>query len=63
MIHRALGDTAHRLSIRAPILTMPGLLKFSLSLGFFLYHRDDLGTGLHQFGLKHHTPAAWKVLL
>ena len=63
MIHRALDDTAHRLSIRASILATPGLIKLSLDLGFFLYHRDNLGTGLHQFGLKQHTPASWKVLL
>ena len=63
MIHRVLDDTAHRLSIRAHILATPGLLKLSLALGFCLYHRYDLGTGLYQFGLKQHTPAAWMVLL
>ena len=41
---------------------MPGMLKLTLALGFHLYHCDDLGTGLHKFGLSQHTSAAQEVL-
>ena len=39
-----------------------GLLKLTLSLGFCLDHRDNLGTGIHQFWIGQHTSAARKVL-
>ena len=41
---------------------MPGLLKPTLALGFRPEHHDELGTGLHQFGIGQHNSAAWKVL-
>ena len=61
-LQRALDYTSHRLSIHAHIVPMPGLLKITLALGFCLDHQDDLGMGLHQFGLSQHTSAARKVL-
>ena len=61
-LQRALNDTAHRLSVRAPIVAMPGLLKLTLDLGFRLDCCNDLGMGLHQFGLGQHTSATQKVL-
>ena len=36
MLQRALNDTARRLSVCAPIVATPGLLKITVSLGFFL---------------------------
>ena len=51
-----------RLSIHVPIVLTPVLLNLTLDLGFHLYHRDNLGTGLHQFGLGQHTLVAQKVL-
>ena len=44
---RALDDTAQHLSVRAPIVTIPGLLKLTLALGLRLEHRDTSGLGLH----------------
>ena len=38
-MQRALDDTAYCLSVRAPIVTTPGLIKLTLSLGFYLEHR------------------------
>ena len=57
-LQRSLEDTAWRLSVRAPIITTSGLLKLALALGFLLEHRDDLGLGLHQFGIGQHTSSA-----
>ena len=62
MVHRALDNISRRLSVRAPIAVMPGLLKITLSLGFLLDHQYDLGTCLHQFGMGQHNYTAWKVM-
>ena len=40
---------------------IPSLLETTLSLGFPLNHRDDLGTGIHQFCLGQHNYASGKV--
>ena len=61
-LQRVLNNTSRRLSVRVPIVAMTSLLNITLSLGFLLDHRDNLGLGLHQFGLIQHTSAAWKVL-
>ena len=61
-LQRLLKDMDHHLISRATILATPGLLKLNLSLGFGLYHRDNLGMGLYQFGLSQDTPATRKVL-
>ena len=62
MLQRALDNTAQRLSVHAPIVMTPGLLKPTLTLGFYLYRRDNLGTGLHQFGIGQPSSAYLKVL-
>ena len=62
MLQRALDDTACCLSVRAHIVTTPSLSKLTLALDVCLYHRDNLVTGLHQFGLVQNTCAAQKVL-
>ena len=54
--------TTCRLSIRVHIVLTPVLLNINLDLGFNLYHRDDLGTGLHHFELGQPNLAAQKVL-
>ena len=61
-LQRTLENTTRRLSILAPIVAMPGLLKPTLTLGFRPEHHHELGTGLHQFGIGQHNSAAWKVL-
>ena len=61
-LQRALDNTARHISVCAPIIETTGLLKLTLALIFSLDHRDNLGTGLHQFGLVNHTSAARKVL-
>ena len=61
-LQRSLDDTARRLSVHAPIVAMPGLHKLTLALGFWLDHRYNLGTSLHQFKIVQHTSAARKML-
>ena len=41
-------DMARRLGVRDPIVSTPDPLKMNLYLRFHFYHRDDLGTGIHQ---------------
>ena len=41
---------------------MPGLLKLALALGVCLDRGNNLGMGLHQFGISQHTSASWKVI-
>ena len=57
-----LNNAAWCLSIRAPIVATPGLIKFTLNLGFRLNHRDNLGTVLHQFVIGQQTSSARKFL-
>ena len=61
-LQRYLDDTAQHISVHAPTFATPGLLKLTLILGFLLYHHNDLGMGLHHFGIGQHTSAAWKML-
>ena len=61
-IQRDLNDTALNLSFRAPIFATSGLLKLNLSLGFRLEHHNNLGLGLHHFGLGQHSSSTRKVL-
>ena len=61
-LQRALDNTTRRLNVQAPINATPGLLKITLTIGFRLEHRDDLGSGLHKFGIVQHTSASRKVL-
>ena len=62
MMQRDLDDTSHRLSVHAPTVATSGLLKLNLSLGFLLDHWDDLGMGVHQFGMGQHTSVTKAVL-
>ena len=62
ILQRPLDDTARRLSVRVPIVATPGIFKLTLDLGFYLYHCDNFGTGLHQFELVQYVSAARKVL-
>ena len=61
-LQRDLGNMAWRLSIQAPIVATPGLLKITLVLSIRLEHQENLGSSLHQFGLIQHTYATRKVL-
>ena len=61
-LQSALDYNSQRLSVQAPIVATPGLLKLTLALGFRLEHRDELGSGFHQFRLGEHTSAARKLL-
>ena len=44
------------------IITTPGLLNVTLTLGFLLNHRDNLGTGINQFYMGNHTYVSRKLL-
>ena len=50
------------MGVCAPIIVIPILLNMSLSLGFSLDQRNDLGTELHQVCLVHNTSDARKFL-
>ena len=56
-----LGDTTRRLSVRTHIIATSGLLKLTLEIGFRLDQRDNLGMGLHQFGLDQNNSDTRKV--
>ena len=43
----AFDDIERRLSVHAPIIATPGILKMTINLGLRLYNRDDLGMGIH----------------
>ena len=61
-LQRDHNNTSRCLSICMHIVATPGLLKITLDLGFRIYHRDNLGMDLHQFGIGQNTSAARKVL-
>ena len=61
-LQRAFDDISQRMVICAPIIATPSLFNISLALVFFLNHRDELRTGIHQLCLGNQTSAAWKVL-
>ena len=61
-LQSAFDNTARRMSIQAPIVMTPSLLNTTLSIGFHIYHRDNLGKGIHQFYLWHQTSTTRKVL-
>ena len=61
-LQRSLDNTARRLSVCTPITATSDLLKITLVPGFHLNFRNNLCTGLHQFGLGQNTSSAQKVL-
>ena len=62
MLQRALNKAATDLSLRAPTVATPALLKMVLGLDFCLARKDDLSSGLHAFTLGQHTSARRKLL-
>ena len=46
-LHRAYDNIVWRLSVHAPIVATPGLLKLTLALGLRIYHHDNLISVLH----------------
>ena len=61
-LQMVLDDTSHCLSVRAPIVAVPVLIKLTLSLGFLMDHWEKLLMVLHQFGLVNNTFSAKKGL-
>ena len=61
-LQRDLYDTTRRLIVQVHIISTPGMLKITLVLGCRLEHCNDLGSGLHKFGIVQHTSASRKVL-
>ena len=61
-LQRSLDNTTRRLSVCTPITATSDLLKITLVPGFHLNFRNNLCTGLHQFGLGQNTSSAQKVL-
>ena len=57
VLQRALNKAAADLSLRAPTVATPELLKMALGLDFYLTSKDDLSLGLHAFTLGQHTAA------
>ena len=57
-----LNKAAADLSLLAPTVTTPALLKMVLGLDFCLVSKDDLSSGLHAFTLGQHTAAHRKLL-
>ena len=55
-LQRDLYNITRRLSVQTPIIATPGLLKITLKLGYRLEHCDNLGSGIHKFGLLFNTP-------
>ena len=51
VLQRALNKAAADLSLRAPTVATPALLKMVLGMDFCLASKDDLSSGLHAFAL------------
>ena len=62
VLKRALNKAATDLSLRAPTVATPALLKMVLGLHFCLARKYDLSSGLHAFTLGQHTAARRKLL-
>ena len=62
VLQRALNKASADLSLRAPTVATPALLKMVLGLDFCLASKDDLSLGLHAFTLGQHTAARRKLL-
>ena len=62
VLQRSMNKAAVDLSLRAPTVATPALLKMVLGLDFCLTSKDDLSSGLHAFTLGQHTAARRKLL-
>ena len=62
VLQRALNKAAADLSLRAPTVATPALLKKVLGLDLCLASKDNLSSGLHAFTLGQHTAACQKLL-
>ena len=62
ILQRALNKAAADLSLRAPTVATPALLKMVLGMDFCLVSKDDIFLGLHAFTLGQHTAARRKLL-
>ena len=51
VLQRVLNKAATDLSLRAPTVATPALLKMVLGMDFCLASKDDLSSGLHAFAL------------
>ena len=62
VLRRALNKAAADLSLCAPTVATPALLKMVLGMDFCLTSKDDFSSGLHAFTLGQHTAARRKLL-
>ena len=62
VLQRALNKAAADLSLRAPTVATPALLKMVLGMDFCLSSKDDISSGLHAFTLGQHNAARRKLL-
>ena len=62
VLQRALNKAAADLSLWAPTVATPALLKMVLGLDFFLARKDDLSSGFHTVTLGQYTAAHRKLL-
>ena len=62
VLQRALNKAAAELSLQAPTVATPALLKMVLGLDFCLASKDDHSLGLHAFTLVQHTAARRNLL-
>ena len=62
VLQRALNKSAADLSLWAPTVATPALLKMVLGLDFYLAIKDGLSSGLHVFTLGQHTAARQKLI-
>ena len=62
VLQRAFDRTAEEMSLCAPTIATPSLLKLVLAIGFRMESRDDLTMGLHPFVLGKHTATVRKFI-
>ena len=62
VLQRALNKAAADLSLRAPTVATPALLKMVLGMDFCFASKDEISLGLHAFTLVQHTAAQRKLL-
>ena len=62
VFQEAMNKAAVNISLRAPTVATPALLKMLLGMDFCLASKDDLSSGLHAFTLGQRTAARQKLL-